>query len=75
MNQRIKELAEQSGAMFFDRHTDYFGDEYSAGVLTDRIDLQKFSELLIKECSSFLKDTLDDHFAAEQLEEHFEVEE
>lgn len=34
-----------------------------------------FAELIVKECSNFLKDTLDDHFAAEQLEEHFGVEE
>jgi hypothetical protein len=31
--------------------------------------------LIVRECSNFLKDTLDDHFAAEQLEEHFGVEE
>ena len=36
---------------------------------------EKFAELVVKECSNFLKDTLDDHFAAEQLEEHFGVEE
>ena len=35
----------------------------------------KFAELIVRECSNFLKDTLDDHFAAEQLEEHFGVEE
>jgi hypothetical protein len=36
---------------------------------------RKFAELIVRECSNFLKDTLDDHFAAEQLEEHFGVEE
>jgi len=36
---------------------------------------EKFAELIVRECSDFLKDTLDDHFAAEQLEEHFGVEE
>jgi hypothetical protein len=36
---------------------------------------KNFAELIIRECSVFLKDTLDDHFAAEQLEEHFGVEE
>ena len=35
----------------------------------------KFAELIIRECSNFLKNKLDDHFAAEQLEEHFGVEE
>jgi hypothetical protein len=37
--------------------------------------LQKFAELIVQECTNFLKDTMDDHFAAEQLEEHFGVEE
>jgi hypothetical protein len=36
---------------------------------------KKFAELIVRECADFLKDTLDDHFAAEQLEEHFGVEE
>jgi hypothetical protein len=35
----------------------------------------RFAELLIQECADFLKDKLDDPFAAEQLEEHFGVEE
>lgn len=37
--------------------------------------MNNFAELIIRECSGFLKNTLDDHFAAEQLEEHFGVEE
>ena len=36
---------------------------------------EKFAKLIVRECTNFLKDTLDDHFAAEQLEEHFGVEE
>ena len=39
------------------------------------VDQKKFAELIVRECSNFLKDTLDDHFAAEQLEEHFGVKE
>ena len=61
MNERIKELAEQA--------TSY---NNSDGWLFDK---EKFAELIVRECSDFLKDTLDDHFAAEQLEEHFGVEE
>jgi hypothetical protein len=34
----------------------------------------KFAELIVAECVDFLRDTLDDHFSAEQLEEHFGVE-
>jgi hypothetical protein len=36
--------------------------------------IERFAELIVKECTNFLKDTMDDHFAAEQLEEHFGVE-
>jgi hypothetical protein len=61
MNERIKQLAEQAG---WDNHHAQFDT---------RID--KFANLIIQDCADFLKDNLDDHFAAEQLEEHFGVEE
>ena len=81
MNERIRELAEQAG--------DYVNEVYTPPVRSKTPDKiwedghidwhtqfnQKFAELIVRECSSFLKDTLDDHFAAEQLEEHFGVEE
>ena len=53
-------------------------EEYWTNPNTDKLlpaQLTKFAELIVRECSNFLKDTLDDHFAAEQLEEHFGVEE
>ena len=59
MSERIKELKQQAG---IDDNPDQEG-------------LDLFAELIVRECSNFLKDTLDDHFAAEQLEEHFGVEE
>ena len=62
MNERIKELVEKS--YIYDKQND-----------SSFFDKEKFAELIVRECSSFLKDTLDDHFAAEQLEEHFGVEE
>lgn len=67
MNERIRELAEQAGLISKQDDRENWQEYIN--------DVGKFSELLIKECSSFLKDTLDDHFAAEQLEEHFGVEE
>jgi hypothetical protein len=36
--------------------------------------IERFAELIVAECAGFLRDTLDDHFAAEQLVEHFGVE-
>ena len=35
--------------------------------------MEQFAHLIILECADFLKDKLDDHFAAEQLVEHFGV--
>ena len=58
MNERIKELAEQAGFPEWSEKTIGF-------------ELEKFAELIVKECANFLKDTLDDDFAADQLEEHF----
>ena len=72
-SQQLKDLAEQAGFLTFagpDIHAPE--DPYSDGCAAQ---LAKFAELIVRECSNFLKDTLDDHFAAEQLEEHFGVEE
>ena len=60
MNERIKELLEQAGVKYTTMPKDTV--------------YEKFAELIVRECSNFLKDTLDDHFAAEQLVEHFGVE-
>jgi len=68
MNERIKELAEQAGITLSQKDYSYYWVESAE-------DIEKFAELIVRECSNFLKDTLDDHFAAEQLEEHFGVEE
>jgi hypothetical protein len=67
MNERIKELAEQATT-----RVDAVPNESMAYTY---FDTEKFAELIVRECADFLKDTLDDHFAAEQLEEHFGVEE
>jgi hypothetical protein len=69
MNERIKELAVEADLLIKKSN----GDEFRYGNFDPRF--QKFAELIVKECADFLKDTLDDHFAAEQLEEHFGVEE
>jgi len=65
MNERIEKLYKQS---FIEVQ-----DENSFPCMT--FSKQKFAELIVRECADFLKDKLDDHFAAEQLEEHFGVEE
>ncbi len=71
MNQRIKQLAEQANELDYETF-----DEFNHKTVKHyKFNKEKFAELIVRECSSFLKDTLDDHFAAEQLEEHFRVEE
>ena len=70
MNERIRELLYKANGQ-------YHGISALTGkeiINTEFVDYAKFAELIVKECSNFLKDTLDDHFAAEQLEEHFGVE-
>ncbi len=74
MNERIRLLAEQSVSRF-DKDMDGSMEPTENGRWVYYDDLTEFAELIVQECSNFLKDTLDDHFAAEQLEEHFGVEE
>ena len=74
--QRIREIANES-SYYAENSVDYYsgivdGLTWEAKILKAR-DL-KFAELIVRECADFLKDNLDDHFAAEQLEEHFGVE-
>ena len=70
MNERIKELALLANPASKEI---YESDnwEYNCAAWCAQ-DLEKFAELIVRECANFLKDTLDDHFAAEQLEEHFD---
>ena len=73
MNERILKLALDAGLLnYVDNETPR---RYFVNGHADLEEVKKFAELIVKECSNFLKDTLDDHFAAEQLEEHFGVEE
>jgi hypothetical protein len=51
MNERIKELAEQAGVYFGEAHVDYFGDEHPSYISTREMDVEKFAELIIRECA------------------------
>ena len=74
MNERIAELRKKAWDLV---QTDLQTNERDE-VVTERehtkMVFDKFAELIVQECAGFLRDTLDDHFAAEQLEEHFGVE-
>lgn len=83
MNERIKQLIdslEPDAFMTYKGYLYHSGDpkvlEHSdPEPLYTRQELLKLTESIVRECTNFLKDTLDDHFAAEQLEEYFGVEE
>lgn len=72
MNEHIKELAEQAGA-------DVWGDQVSA---SQYFDIEKFAELIIKECIEQCADDSDSkddwdkgvRWAANQIKTHFGVE-
>jgi hypothetical protein len=72
MNERIKKLGIEAGM-----YVDFNGKPWPRSMSAEECEAtyEKFALLIVNECSNFLKDTLDDHFAAEQLEEHFGVEE
>jgi hypothetical protein len=66
MNQQIKDLAKQSGIYF---------DGFGAAIATYGNDeLQKFAELIIKECVNYVKD-LEFPYVAEDIADHFGIEE
>jgi hypothetical protein len=68
MNERILELAKQATIIEV-----LSGRGFDETQYTERFNKEKFAKLIVVECANFLKDKLDDHFAAEQLEEHFGV--
>jgi hypothetical protein len=72
MNERIRELAGQAG--FETEHHKWIFANDNAGEGECHELLEKFAELIVRECAGFLRDELDDYFAAEQLGEHFGVE-
>lgn len=67
MNDRIKELAKQSGIFFEDNRQNRIHS-----VSTDT--LQKFAESIVKECAIVGMVMTDDHFDVEQLYKHFGIE-
>ena len=73
MNEQIKEFAQQSGAYFGAASKDYFGEEYPAFVSTDRMDIEKFAELIIRECCQKLENDGMVEIAIE-MKQHFGVE-
>ena len=66
MNEKIRELAEQANWLFADKVTGEFTD-YDKRI-------QKFAELIVKECAQIARGNEDDT-TARQIESRFGVEE
>jgi hypothetical protein len=71
MNERIKELAEQAQKVIWPADS-------NVTELTN-LDVEKFAELIVRECSHFVEDKFDfcgdEIIIAEQILKHFGVEE
>ena len=81
MNERIRELAEQAGPLqevLSEIHGGTPGRYVKNKALLD-FQLEKFAELIVRECSQFVEDKFDfcgdEIIIAEKIKEHFGVEE
>lgn len=69
MNERIKELAEQSGVHFGIGTTDYFGEHFPPWISTRDMDLEKFAELIVRECiKESMEEIIDDGAIASEYD-------
>ena len=73
MNERIRELAEQAGASYYNTYT---------GPLLSPKDIEKFAELIVRECMEQVWYTREDSINGnvsevikQRIEQHFGVEE
>ena len=76
MNEKIKQLAEQAGISFTDYGSGEFFDENDIDVPN----LEKFAELIVKECASKVDNILREKkdgggTMGDEIREHFGVEE
>ena len=69
MNERIRELAEQAGISLSQKDYSYYWVESAE-------DIEKFAELIVKECADicYNRDYTDGSAYGEAIEEHFGVE-
>jgi hypothetical protein len=78
MNERIKELAEQAN-IHFSRVGILDGDPNGSARQVGYSKMEKFAELIVRECSQYIEDKFDfcgdEIIIAEKLREHFGVEE
>ena len=75
MNERIRELAEQAGGEFWQRiESDGVLNKEAYVTFDPPQSLEKFAELIVRECLSYAKDG-DIDFMKFMIKQHFGVEE
>ena len=80
MNERIKELAKQAGYYLYDLTETHEIKTVETDSADEWITLQKFAELIVKECADLLEveygqSALTGNAAAKSVKKHFGVEE
>lgn len=77
MNEKIKELAKQSGFYFYDLHN-IDGQDYGETIEADSWDAaENFTKLIVQVCSDWINDNVGmlDEQSRKDLMKHFGVEE
>jgi len=74
MNKRIQELAEKTNAWFPDGYPSGEGGDaaWKNLVIFEKEDLQKFAELIVKECVQTLIDNTPERYTNESAEEDWD---
>ena len=78
MNERIKQLAKQAGYYLYDLTETHECKTVETDSTDEWITLEKFAELIVRECAEWIKNTDSDPDIGEEdahaLREHFGVE-
>jgi len=79
MNERIKLLAEQAGYYLYDLTETHECKTVETDSTDEWITLEKFAELIVKECAAIVTDAVDQREAAstyaDRIKQHFGVKE
>lgn len=73
MNERIKELAEQAN-IHFSRIGILDGDPDGTARLVGYSKVEKFAELIVRECAWIASDYNDTKYVGDEIKEHFGIE-
>ena len=79
MNERIRELIKQAGGHFSTHTLTSYPAQHRESIQLWDKNIEKFAELIVRECSQFVEDKFDlcgdEIIIAEKIKEHFGVEE